>query len=408
MKNFLEPNTRDRTKSTNDSDMNQIVSFIISFSTGTKIKFQDYANNILKSTIIKFMQENGFTSPGLNFHTALCHGNRLDINKTLLENNITDNSVVIFVMDFPSIIDIKVYQITSPGLGFNGRAKINQDTTLIKINVGGIIGFNLFGVLDGHGQYGHYISQFCRDYLIRRMERYACECKNRNLVSSEQIYNKLKNKFINYIIRSFESAHYEMTKQSNFDYYSSGTTCNLVVQLNKNLICANVVNSRDIIIYDTNGNTNGGIYQLSTDHIPDIPQEYQRIIASGGMVDKFIDQNGIKCGHNRIFRKGQGTPGIRISRSLGDYNAKSLGVTWQPDITEYYLNKNSKYMVIFSDGIWEVLNYEFVRDLGNIYYKKGQVDVFCDKLKDMTILNWNSKYTSYYRDDITVVCVYFS
>ena len=141
------------------------------------------------------MQENGFTSPGFNFHTALCHGSGLDINKTLLDNNITDNSVVIFVMDFPSIIDIKVHQITSPGLGFN-----NQDTTLIKINVGGIIGFNLFGVLDGHGQYGHYISQFCRDYLIRRMERYACECKKRNLVSSEQIYNKLKNKFINYII----------------------------------------------------------------------------------------------------------------------------------------------------------------------------------------------------------------
>ena len=211
------------------------------------------------------MQENGFTSPGFNFHTALCHGSGLDINKTLLENNITDNSVVIFVMDFPLIIDIKVYQITSPGLGFNGRAKINQDTTLIKINVGGIIGFNLFGVLDGHGQYGHYISQFCRDYLIRRMERYACECKKRNLVSSEQIYNKLKNKFINYIIRSFESTHYEMTKQSNFDYYSSGTTCNLVIQLNKNLICANVGNSRGIIIYDTNGNTNGGIYQISTD-----------------------------------------------------------------------------------------------------------------------------------------------
>ena len=292
------------------------------------------------------------------------------------------------------------------GIDSLGRTKINQDTTLIKINVGGIIGFNLFGVLDGHGKYGHYVSQFCRDYFIRRMEMYAYECIIRNILTPEQIYNQIKNKFINYIIDCFKSADIDMTKQSSFDYYSSGTTCNLVIQLNKNLICANVGNSRGIIIYDTNGHTNRGIYQISTDHIPELPKEYQRIINKGGMVDRFTDKSGRKHGHNRIYKKGQATPGIHISRALGDFNAKDCGVINVPDIIEYHLNNNSKYMVICSDGIWEVLTNEYVRDLGNIYYKKGQVGPFCNNLVQIAMNNWKSQFPNY-RDDIAVVCVYF-
>ena len=197
-----------------------------------------------------------------------------------------------------------------------------------------------------------------------------------------------------------------MTKQSNFDYYSSGTTCNLVIQLNKNLICANVGNSRGIIIYDTNGNNNRGIHQISTDHIPELPQEYQRIIYKGGMVDRFTDKSGRKYGHYRIYKQGQGTPGIHISRALGDFDAKGCGVISVPDITEYHLNQNSKYMVICSDGIWEVLNNEYVRNLGNRYYKKGEIGPFCYNLVQVAMNNWISQYPNY-RDDISVVCVYF-
>jgi serine/threonine protein phosphatase PrpC len=238
------------------------------------------------------------------------------------------------------------------------------------------------------------------------MEMYAYECIIRNILTPEQIYNQIKNKFINYIIDCFKSADIDMTKQSSFDYYSSGTTCNLVIQLNKNLICANVGNSRGIIIYDTNGHTNRGIYQISTDHIPELPQEKQRIYNKGGMVDRFTDKSGRKYGHYRIYKKGQATPGIHISRALGDFDAKGCGVINVPDIKEYHLNNNSKYMVICSDGIWEVLTNEYVRDLGNIYYKKGQVDHFCYDLVQIAMNNWKSQFPNY-MDDIAVVCVYF-
>ena len=238
------------------------------------------------------------------------------------------------------------------------------------------------------------------------MEEYAYLCKMKNLFTPEQIYNSLKSNVFIYIIDIFKYADIEMTLQSTFDYYSSGTTCNLIIQLNKNLICANVGNSRAILIYETNNNPNTGICPISRDHTPEIPQEYQRIINNGGTVDQYIDKNGKKLGHNRIYKKGQKTPGIRISRALGDLNAKSCGVINIPEITEYNLNNNSKYLVICSDGIWEIMSNEYIRDLGNTYYKKGQIVPFCNNLVEIAKLNWKNKYSDY-RDDIAIVCVYF-
>ena len=91
---------------------------------------------------------------------------------------------------------------------------------------------------------------------------------------------------------------------------------------------------------------------------------------------------------------------------MGDLNAKSCGVINIPEITEYYLNNNSKYMVICSDGIWEIMSNEYIRDLGNVYYKKGEIVPFCNNLIQMAKLNWKNKYSDY-RDDIAIVCVYF-
>ena len=239
------------------------------------------------------------------------------------------------------------------------------------------------------------------------MEEYAYLCKMQNIFTPEQIYNSLKNEVFTYIINIFKFADIEMTQQSKFDYYSSGTTCNLVIQLNKNIICANVGNSRGIIIYEKNSKKNTGVCPISRDHTPEIPQEYERIISNGGTVDQYIDKNGMKLGYYRIYKSGLKTPGIRISRALGDLNAKSCGVINIPEIIEYNLNNNSKYMVICSDGIWEVMSNEYVRDLGNIYYKKGQIVPYCNQLTQMAILNWKNKYSDY-RDDIAIVCVYFN
>ena len=301
----------------------------------------------------------------------------------------------------------KLYgQISKAGRNQNGLQKTNQDTSLIHISVGNLQGFNIFGVIDGHGPHGHFVSKFCKEFFIKTMNEYSKRCQQNNITTPEGIFNKLKESKFEFITQTFKNADLEMIKDTEFDHDFSGTTCNLVFQFNKHLLCASVGDSRGIIIYDQN-NTNSyqGIFPISNDHKPNLPQEYERILQRGGMVDKLTDQFGCKVGPYRVYKNGLTYPGLAMSRSLGDFQAKDCGVITNPEIIEYNVNHNSKYMVICSDGVWEFLSNEQVRDLGNKFFNKGELGNFCSQLVKEAVHAWETR--DIIRDDITVVCVYF-
>ena len=295
--------------------------------------------------------------------------------------------------------------ISKAGRNQNGETKTNQDTALVHPTVGNMQGFNMFGVLDGHGPQGHFVSKFCKEYFIRTFDDFAKQCVSQGITTPEAIYNKLKSSNYAFIKESYKNADLQMAKLKQFEYNFSGTTCNLVFQFNKYLVCASVGDSRGILIYDNDNNTNQNIFLLSHDHKPDLPQELARIQSKGGMVDKLTDQYGNKVGPNRVFKAGLTYPGLAMSRSLGDFQAKDCGVIPEPEITEFKVNHNSKYMVICSDGVWEFLKNEQVRDLGNNYYAKNEVGPFCTNLVQQAVITWEQQ--DIIRDDITVVCVYF-
>ena len=48
-------------------------------------------------------------------------------------------------------------------------------------------------------------------------------------------------------------------------------------------------------------------------------------------------------------------PGIAITRSFGDQCAKKLGVSARPDIKESFLTSQDRFIMIASDGIWDML-----------------------------------------------------
>ena len=415
------PYSQDSTSSTKSSDNNyyrskttNIISFNIKLTTGQTFPFNDDENHIFKLTFNKFLQQYNIESLGTKLNYAICKANKVDFNKSLKENNIQNNDIVLLIgkgendnmnMNYDGFLFFG--HISKPGQDKNGNPKINQDRTIIYTSVGNIRGFNIFGVLDGHGHHGHLLAQFCQEYFIRKMADFANICLSERIINPDGIYNKLKMTKFKYIFDIFKNVEYEMTKQNQFEFNYSGTTCNLVIQLNKNLISANVGNSRGIIIENNNFNSIGFIpvVQISNDHTPDIPQEYQRIINKGGRVDKYMDEYGNRSGHNRIYKKDQKVPGIRVSRALGNFEAKKCGVISQPEIIEYKINFNTKYMVICSDGIWEFLTNEAVRNLGNFFYQTGDVGNFCSKLVKEACIGWGK--FDIYRDDITVLCVFF-
>ena len=404
------------------------ITFTITFQMGGTFTFSDNPNNKFKTTFDKFFKEKNLEHYKNYIYAVLYNGLKVDFEKTLSENNIKNGSNILITFNNTPGQNININNninnnmnnnnqgqgfafhasITKAGKDKFGKPKINQDLPLIVVSVGDIKGFNIFGILDGHGTHGHFIAQFCKNFLINKILQFTQECKSQNIYSPEGIYNKLSLSNFQYIKDWFKDTDDELSLQNNFDYNYSGTTCNLVIQLNNKLICANVGDSRAILIFDdnTNNNYNQGIYLLSEDHVPESPQEYQRIINSGGMVDKITDQNGNKIGPFRVY-KNTDMPtyiGLAVSRALGDMKTKEYGVSSQPQIKEYRINHRTKFLVVGSDGIWKYLSNEDVRNLGNVYYQYKNIELFCTNLMVEACSKWKN---SIRRDDITVVCVFF-
>ena len=298
------------------------------------------------------------------------------------------------------------YQMTQAGKESDGNLKENQDRALIIIGIGNIIGFNMFGVLDGHGPQGHFASQFCKDYFAKNITELTEIIKIvKKINTAEDLYNELKRNGFAFIAELFNLADSEIVAKRAFDYSLSGTTCNLVLQFNKHLVCFSVGDSRSIIVFDKGDNRNMGIIPLSTDHKPDLPGEIDRIILKGGEVDRLKDMFGNKIGPARVFQLGSEYPGLAMSRSLGDFQAKQVGVIPSPQIIEYDINFSSKYLVICSDGVWEYVSNEQVRNIGNLFYAKNDVVGYCNELVKYSTGLW--ELNELIRDDITVVSVFF-
>ena len=308
--------------------------------------------------------------------------------------------------EFNTTLYTKFSEATSvAGRDDDGLKKINQDTYLLEKNINGVINFNVFGVLDGHGVNGHYASNFVKRYLISRIKNHPLI---KNLQTPKEIYKQLTSNGYQIIAKLFLDADVQIAKEK-FNVEMSGTTVALVIQLGEHLICANAGDSRAILVYDDSNSNNlldTKIYLLSYDCKPDLPYERKRIEANGGVVAQIIDEDDLQpWGPFRVWVKGEEYPGIAISRSIGDLDAKKVGVIPNPQIIEYTLNSKSKYMIICSDGIWEYLKNEEVMKVANEFYLKSDPLGLCRKLTNQSTELWLKDDVVV--DDITCVAVFF-
>jgi len=99
------------------------------------------------------------------------------------------------------------------------------------------------------------------------------------------------------------------------------------------------------------------------DHKPNNPGEQKRIEKSGGRCEPYWDEDGKPLGPYRVWLKNENIPGLAMSRSLGDLVAASVGVSPEPEVLEFNLEPDDKFIVIASDGVWEFLNNNAVRQI---------------------------------------------
>ena len=298
------------------------------------------------------------------------------------------------------------YSLSIAGKNYGAR-KTNQDTPVTFVKLNNIEGFNIFGVLDGHGVNGHHVSKFLGEHLVKQITSNQYINKEKEL---DKIYKAIKKSNYEILMNIFLDSDKKLGKQK-FDVNFSGTTCVLVIQIGTKLICANVGDSRAILVYDKSKDAKEGnlkdseIFELSHDFKPDLPDEKKRILMMGGTVDQMLDLNGQRGGPQRVWAKNKNYPGLAMSRSLGDFKGKQCGIIPIPEIIEYDLNEKSRYMVICSDGVWEFLSNQKVMEIGNEYYVKNDIIGFANKLIDVSEDLWERKDVVV--DDITAVIVFF-
>ena len=294
--------------------------------------------------------------------------------------------------------------ISVAGRNETGNKKTNQDTYVIERNINGILNFNIFGVLDGHGENGHYASQFVSRFAVNRIKNNPSIKK---CDEAKEVYKKLTYNGYEIIANIFTDADVQIQKEK-FDCQNSGTTCIIIIQLEEKIICANAGDSRGILIVDKNDNDNllnSKIYNLSYDCKPDLPNERQRIYECGGCVKKAVDENGEEGGPFRVWAYGEEYPGLAMSRSIGDLDAKKIGVIPNPQIVEYTICSESKYMMVASDGIWEFISNEEAMRIGNKFYLRNDASGLCKELYEKSLNLWLKEDCVV--DDITLIVVFF-
>eukprot|EP00002_Diphylleia_rotans_P019799 TRINITY_DN3826_c0_g1_i4.p1 TRINITY_DN3826_c0_g1~~TRINITY_DN3826_c0_g1_i4.p1 ORF type:complete len:754 (-),score=151.41 TRINITY_DN3826_c0_g1_i4:356-2617(-) len=255
---------------------------------------------------------------------------------------------------------------------------------------------SFYGVFDGHGSHGHDVSKIVRDRLaqdiFRDVEMFARDPKTA-------------------IHRGFLETN-KAVLQADFDVDLSGTTAVVVIQIGHKIIIGNVGDSRAILGRAFASGTTADrkkmfeALDLSQDQKPDQPGEMQRIVASGGQVDCFYDENGNPDGPYRVFIAGEGYPGLAMARSIGDGIGKSCGVIADPVITEYTLDRErDRFLVLASDGVWEFLSSQHVV---NTVGSMSTPESSCRQLVFDAKQEWDRRSVEEggYRDDITALVVY--
>ena len=83
-----------------------------------------------------------------------------------------------------------------------------------------------------------------------------------------------------------------------------------------------------------------------------------------------------------------------------------VGVINEPEILDIIINDNDKFIILASDGLWEFVSNEDVRDIVNKYYKDFNLK---DAVNDlMNFARKKFENVGKYVDDITIILIFLN
>lgn len=209
-----------------------------------------------------------------------------------------------------------------------GKRRYMEDTYCAFTNLNGDPGEAYFGVFDGHG--GRKAADFAAQHLYEYIE--SDDMFDTNVADAvEKAFLKVDKEFV-------EVAEREELRD--------GSTAVAAYIRNGHMWLANVGDSRAVM------SKNGVAVALSEEHRPDRPSEQLRIEDRGGHV--------FQAGSWRV----EGV--LAVTRAIGDKDLKKC-VTAHPHITEMQLDAGDEFLVMATDGLWDVMSNQEVIDEAKKY-----------------------------------------
>ncbi|OMJ77981.1 hypothetical protein SteCoe_22302 [Stentor coeruleus] len=260
----------------------------------------------------------------------------------------------------------------------------NQDNFIITSNLKSLRGQYLFAVCDGHGEDGHEVSSLIKKKFPKILLRNLPE----NPSGNKEIYYEA--------IRKSYSEINNLVMNGNFDSEYSGSTFVSVLIVGNHVFCANVGDSRAVL---GRFNETWQAIDLSNDQKPNRKDESVRIIEKGGR----IEANGTSD-LLRIWKACENSPGLAMTRSIGDAVAKEIGVICEPEIIDLRLLSTDKFIIIASDGVWDYINSLESVQIVSKAWKKGKSELCCETLLDEAVKRWRNNTESI--DDITILVIF--
>jgi serine/threonine protein phosphatase PrpC len=301
--------------------------------------------------------------------------------------------------------------------------KRNQDAHIVIPQYNGVSDNYMFGVFDGHGQFGTEASQFASSSFALSFSLAGMGDPGGSPVkktpagataSPATTPNKAQRRgtlmMMNDMKHTMKETHKALLQERTFDVSLSGTTAVVAFIDANRLFVANAGDSKAVLATQSNGRLMAK--DLNVEHKANTNSEGKRIAASGGKVKEDQSYEGAPARvflQEPLFYKGQyfEIPGLAMSRSLGDKVAHSVGVSSEAEVLKKILDRDDRFIVVASDGLWEfVTSAEAINIVAQSLDSPsgwGDLDVAAAKLLAEAEVRWALE--DEVCDDITIIVI---
>ncbi|KAL0311565.1 UNVERIFIED_CONTAM: putative protein phosphatase 2C 52 [Sesamum angustifolium] len=296
-----------------------------------------------------------------------------------------------------------------------GRKGINQDAMIVWEDFMAE-DVTFCGVFDGHGPHGHLVARKVRDTLPLKLSSFlnsfgskqngsGANCCNGNMksdvadpVKDTSTEDRVESLWREAFLKSYKAMDKELRSHPNLDCFCSGSTAVTVVKQGSNLFMGNIGDSR-AILGSKDSNDSMVAIQLTVDLKPDLPREAERIKRCKGRVFALQDEPEVQ----RVWLPFDDAPGLAMARAFGDFCLKEYGVISIPEFSHRVLSDRDKFVVLASDGVWDVLsNEEVVEIVSSAPTRSSAARI----LVESAAREWKAKYPTSKMDDCAVVCLF--